>query len=142
MWDESGETRCEQVKQINLEAEACGLENVICLGDFNAIQRSDYSDQHWNWMVDQDKRRGVTTVTNAIDLMREELLWRDSYMESEAVNGVYQDGPRAAPCVTTWSLRRVDFAMLSPSFKLPISNAFVHYNAASDHLPIGVDIKL
>ena len=47
-----------------------------------------------------------------------------------------------APCLSVWSLRRVDFCFLNPNFPLPIAQAFVHFNAASDHLPMVVDIQV
>jgi endonuclease/exonuclease/phosphatase family metal-dependent hydrolase len=39
-------------------------------------------------------------------------------------------------------MRRVDFALVHPDWNLPMPEAFFAYDAASDHLPLVVDLNL
>lgn len=139
VFDETGETRCNQMEQLHEEAMGCGLDDVVCLGDFNSILRTDYDEKHWQWILHQDDKRGVKTVTNAMDLILHKYNWRDSFDEAIAFQSQKKTDYKPPP-VTTWTMRRVDFVLLSPRFTLPIINAFVLYNTASDHLPVGIDI--
>mmetsp|Transcript_22089 Transcript_22089/g.26959 ORF Transcript_22089/g.26959 Transcript_22089/m.26959 type:complete len:88 (+) Transcript_22089:77-340(+) len=80
-----------------------------------------------------------------MDLMCDEYGWRDAFGESEKIQGASKDrkGTKAKPSVSVWSMRRVDHILLHPShWKLPVKNAFVLYNPASDHLPVAMDVNV
>lgn len=142
MWDESGETRIAQFEEINEHMKQSSLNNVCCLGDFNALRRSDYTQAHWDWMVARDKRRNVTTVSNTMDYIIDDLKWRDSFEESPQFQGHPKKKNFVKPCVTSWPLRRIDFALLCPQFALKVANTMIAYEPTSDHLPIAIDIEL
>eukprot|EP00873_Tetraselmis_striata_P018989 jgi/Tetstr1/439253/TSEL_027695.t1 len=103
--------------------------DTLILGDMNAMRRSDYGPDHWAWIQAQDELRGVdrTPCTELEPLFSAG--WRDAHAFH-------------SPCITTWSLRRVDFVLLHPQCGLPLRQAMVSYNTASDHLPIAVDLEL
>ncbi len=46
------------------------------------------------------------------------------------------------PQFTNWMGREVDYIFLSANWKLPITGCYVYYSAASNHLPIIMDISL
>jgi len=46
------------------------------------------------------------------------------------------------PTYTSWTGKEIDFIFLSPKWNLPLAGCYVYYDAASDHLPIIMDIKL
>ena len=142
VWDETGETRISQFEEVNEHMKASNHTNVCCLGDFNALRRSDYTPQHWNWMVSRDRKRNVKTVYNTMEYAIDELKWRDSFEESPNFQGKKKAKNFAMPCVTSWPLRRIDFALLSPQFALNVVNTMIVYEATSDHLPIAMDIQL
>mmetsp|Transcript_2061 Transcript_2061/g.2357 ORF Transcript_2061/g.2357 Transcript_2061/m.2357 type:complete len:349 (-) Transcript_2061:117-1163(-) len=146
VFDETGETRCNQLEQIlsyvkNTISTVDQTEsrNICCIGDMNAIHRSDYSRSHWEWIVDQDEKRMVKTTTNAMDLMYGKEGWLDAFDITENIQG----GPKLSgikPAVSVWSMRKVDHLMLVPDWNLPVKNAMILYNPASDHLPVAMDV--
>lgn len=46
------------------------------------------------------------------------------------------------PTFTTWAGTEIDFIFLSPKWHLPLAGCYVYYDAASDHLPVIMDINL
>lgn len=46
------------------------------------------------------------------------------------------------PYYTNWTGKEIDFIFLSPNWNLPLAGCYVYYSAASDHLPIILDIKV
>lgn len=142
MTDNSEMTRCHQVEQLHEEMVLSGVNNTCCLGDFNAISREDYDDNHWNWIEMQDRERKVTPTTKAMDCILGDLKWKDSHFESHLVQGMKRGKLKRDFNVSTWSMRRIDYALLSPSFNLKVDDAMVYYDSSSDHVPIAVDINL
>ncbi len=46
------------------------------------------------------------------------------------------------PQYTHWAGKEIDFIFLSPDWNLPLAGCYVWYDAASDHLPVIMDIKV
>lgn len=130
VWDPSGQTRLSQATELQQLASAAAEDNTIVLGDFNALRREHYCDAHWEWIERQDEERHHF-FTPAMEL--------DPFVHA-GFRDVLSDFD--APCVSTWSLRRVDYAWKKPTWNLPIAQAFVDMSAASDHLPIVVDVQM
>mmetsp|Transcript_38655 Transcript_38655/g.98868 ORF Transcript_38655/g.98868 Transcript_38655/m.98868 type:complete len:323 (-) Transcript_38655:143-1111(-) len=132
VWDRSGSQRYLQAVKLAQRfggGETELARDTLILGDMNAMRRSDYGPDHWAWIQAQDELRGVdrTPCTELEPLFSAG--WRDAHAFH-------------SPCITTWSLRRVDFVLLHPQCGLPLRQAMVSYNTASDHLPIAVDLEL
>ncbi len=47
-----------------------------------------------------------------------------------------------APTFTSWAGTEIDFIFLSPKWDLPLAGCYVYFDAASDHLPVIMDIEL
>lgn len=133
VWDSSGAKRAAQAAELEQAVSALPEANTIVLGDMNAVRREHYGPEHWAWIERQDRLRGVE-ATPAFEL--------DPLFEAGYHDVLGELGPQGTHCVTVWSIRRVDYALLRPSWDLPIVNAFVHSTAASDHMPIVVDVNI
>lgn len=140
--DDSEDTRLTQVEQLHAEAGLTTLDNVCCLGDFNALFRPDYDDIHWQFIETQDAAREVTPQVKAMNRMINEYGWRDAFDESTLVQGVKRATINRNFNVSTWSLRRIDYTLLSPTFNMRIADSMVLYTPASDHVPIAIDIDM
>ena len=46
------------------------------------------------------------------------------------------------PQFTSWAGTEIDFIFLNPAWQLPLAGCYIYYDAASDHLPVIMDIKL
>jgi len=127
-FDETGETRRLQAEHLTrfLQLQP---SNTILGGDFNAICRGDYSDDHFRWIEVQDGYRGApTTAVHSLNSIFQ-AGWQD----------VFGSSP---PCTTVWTLRRVDYLFAHPSAEFDVEQVFVHKRSASDHWPVVADIKL
>lgn len=134
VFDESERTRLAQVEElegrIQEEIEALSFNGIVLLcGDFNAVHKSDYSKEYWEWILLQDQSRNVETQTDAMARLLESGNWTDTFHESP-------------PAVSTWSLRRVDYCLLrNGSFPLDVAvSPWIAFDCSSDHLPVGVDL--
>ena len=125
VYDDSGQTRVKQVDQVL--AKTRQLRNVIFAGDMNALRRKDYSEDEWAKMAAHDALRKVHLETGAIDAI-EKAGFRDSFESA---------GP--PPKCTTWSGRRIDY-VFAKALDWKVANSFVVHSAASDHIPVVVDL--
>jgi len=128
VYDESGETRLNQATELEMHSHNwCDWQDTIVLGDMNCIRLSDYSEEHLKWIKLQDRSRGVD---RPLGFELDPLFgsgWSDVFRES-------------TPCISVWSMRRVDFALTCPKWAANIDRSFLYFDASSDHLPLVVDI--
>lgn len=129
-------TRVSEVKELLKYAHADKNENIIITGDFNAVRKEDYDytvngKSVWDMLVEENKKRGFPTPTNALDTLKEHG-FVDSFTKAQL--------PK--PRFTVWPGTAVDFIFVSPTWNLPLNGSYVYYDAASDHLPVILDIKL
>ena len=138
--DESGLTRRRQVEEIMKVAEEREVGGHMIAGDFNSVRKRDYDSVIWSIMEQQNADRGlglvVTQVAEALD--------GRGYDDAFDILGL--DPPTA----TVWSLRRVDFLMLSAHWKegtlqkgngheIRLTGAYVLHVDHSDHIPLVTD---
>ena len=142
MSDETEATRLTQVEQLHAEAQLSTLDNICCVGDFNALYREDYDDHQWEFIQRQDASRNVVPQVRAMNRLINDFGWRDAFRESTLVQGRARNSIHRHFNVSTWSLRRIDYTLLSPRFNLRIADSMVLYTPASDHVPIAIDIDL
>lgn len=137
VFDDSGETRLNQIKKLVGDINQRGNRKNILIGaDFNENREKDYQYQVdgklvWNLLVDEHEARGINPVPVAVSQHLENSGFKDSFS--------YEQIP--APKFTVWTGTVVDFLYLK-NWNLEIDGCYVLYNAASDHLPVIMDIKI
>eukprot|EP01125_Pyxidicula_operculata_P009114 TRINITY_DN3018_c0_g1_i3.p1 TRINITY_DN3018_c0_g1~~TRINITY_DN3018_c0_g1_i3.p1 ORF type:complete len:181 (-),score=17.31 TRINITY_DN3018_c0_g1_i3:19-561(-) len=133
IWDETEATRFKEIQQIlrYYDKLATDSSNFLISGDFNSLRRKDYEDERWNSIVIHDLNRSVTPQTLVTDELE-----KKNFVDS------FQRKSLPVPQCTTWSNRRIDFMYTSPKWNLNIGGCYVYHSAASDHLPIVMDIAL
>lgn len=127
VFDESGETRKEQINFLLEHLKSEKINNVVIAGDFNTLRKNDYSDPEWKYITECDKLRNVTTKEDIIPII-ENNNFRESF---DAVNKKLK--------VSVWSNRRVDYIY---GKNINFIDSACYRSIASDHHPIYADIKL
>jgi len=79
-------------------------------------------------------KQTTTTTDVATDSKTVDLFERSGFDDCFALAGT------AAPLVSTWSGRRVDFVLVGGEGELGVQRAFVLHSAASDHIPVCADL--
>ncbi len=133
VWDTSG--RINEQQAAELIKQSAQENNVIIAADYNAVRKKDYQyiiqrKLLWNLVQAEDNARTSPTITQSLDLLE----------KSEFVDCFTKAG-KNVPRFTAWSGTIVDFLMLK-NWNLPITWCGVMYTAASDHLPIIMDVKI
>ena len=99
-------------------------------GDMNALTRMHYTVPQWELMMRVNRARGVQPpFSNAMQL------WKTS-----GYTDAFSSNP---PRSTVWSERIVDYVLLDyhGNKKFLVRQAGVYFTAASDHLPVVVDLS-
>jgi len=136
VYDETEWLRLQEVQELH---DAIASEEGPCViaADCNAVRSCDYAyclrgKVVWDMLSERHiKRTGTEISTYALDLL--ELY---GYVDCFTKNN------QLCPKFTAWSGTTVDFIWLNKSFDLPISGCYTWYSAASDHLPIIMDVKI
>ncbi len=127
VFDETEETRLKQIQEI---IDKYG-NDIILLGDFNSLQKRDYSEDYWDKITNDDKIRSVISQTKVTD-----------YLKSIKMKDCYTKLHKNEPIISVWSMRRVDYIFMNKKTKYDVINCFIYPSLASDHLPLVVDIKI
>lgn len=104
---------------------------VILAGDFNSIKRSNYADDEWNVIAYQYQRLGIPLRTDITDVLKS-THWNTSFEKAGSTQPKY----------TSWSGRTIDYIYLSPNWNIPVVGSYVYHDAASDHLPVIMDLEI
>ncbi len=127
VYDNTGKIRILQIKEL---LTSLHFNNPIILaGDFNSLRRNDYSDYHWNSIVEADMKRKVITNEDIIPFI-ENFGFIDSFILSNT----------NTPSVTCAFNRRVDYVYMYKYFYNVKSK--VIENNLSDHYSLVVDFDL
>lgn len=125
VWDETEETRLNQVKYI--------FENIddtyLLIGDFNSLRKKDYNNDEWESMRLDSERRNVTIQHKVTD-----------FIESNNFTDSFVKINKNCPKVTVWSMRRVDYIYLGNNFPFKLQNSEIFPTTVSDHFPVYIDI--
>lgn len=118
--------------------------NIVIAADFNEVRRQDCSYgvfssvPVWNLIAQDFKTRnpGLDIPLNvAASLARENF--------SDCFTLMLKDqASHYMPRFTTWNGTCIDFIYLSQNWQLPIEWCGVKYTAASDHLPVIMDVRV
>lgn len=136
VYDDSEALRTQEIEELVADAQK-STEPCVIGADYNAVRARDYNYQVngnkvWDMLNHNSKKRiGIPTQTKAL-----ETLERNGFIDSFTKNN--QQSPR----FTVWSGTAVDFFYLNKNWNLPITNSYVYYSSASDHLPILMDVHI
>jgi endonuclease/exonuclease/phosphatase family metal-dependent hydrolase len=137
VFDESGATRLSQIKKLVTDIDSEGDQRNILIGaDFNENRQKDYQYEvsgklAWDLLVAEHKSRGIDPVPVAVS----------AHLESNGFSDCFSWAQISAPKFTVWTGTVVDFLYLK-NWDLKIDGCYVWYDAASDHLPVIMDIKI
>jgi len=137
VFDETGKVRAKQIKQLIEIITDDKNENILIAADFNETREKDYNytinnKKVWDLVVADNKKRGVDPTPVEVARQLTEAGFQDCFTHYGII------GPR----FTVWSGTIVDFIYLGKNWNLPVIGCYTYYDAASDHLPIIMDVSL
>lgn len=142
VWDGSGVIREQEVQELIAAAKKDTNANIVLAADWNAIRDRDYQYQvagNLVWDLQTDifmQREGLSLKLKGIPTRAL------SYIEESGFRDCFTRAGLVGPKYTVWTGTVVDFLFCSPLWSLPISGSYLYFSAASDHLPVIMDIKL
>ena len=135
VYDESGKTRLRQLQQLQQVLEELKPAPAVCVlaGDFNAVRRKDYTEEEFTKIRNHDRERDVLTEVKTTDFVQNTMKFVDCFDWAK----------QRPPVCSTWSGRRIDYALLKAQQEdtIQVTNAFYWPCTSSDHIPIGCDIE-
>jgi endonuclease/exonuclease/phosphatase family metal-dependent hydrolase len=103
----------------------------ILVGDFNAVDETSHLVGQWEWLKSHDAKRRVQLRDDVMRKVLHEFEWQD----------VFDNKIAPKPCISCWSLRRVDYILKKKVSGDDIKIVpFAYYDSSSDHIPLCVDI--
>ncbi len=132
VFDLTENLRYEQTKKILNYINKLPKNDIILLGgDFNSINKEDYSDSFYKNIVSQHPKH-VPKNMRVIKTVKESMYDVKSLHHIPIMRTVKNE-------ITVWSMRRVDYFFVNK--KIPVY-FYVHTNNASDHYLIYCDLEL
>lgn len=129
---DSDANRLQQAQELIELSNNDATDLVIVGADCNAIRTKDYQATIWEKLKKDRFKNGLKTETRAL-----EALEAGGFIDS------FTSSNQKAPGFTVWSGLTVDFIWLkNKSGKKLVTQSYVYYDAASDHIPVIVDIKV
>lgn len=123
VYDESEQTRLDQIKAIVTELNKSPITKTIVMGDFNSLRFGDYSHEDWNRITTHDLKRNVTPMTLVTDYLEQQ------HFETRDIN------------MSVWANRRVDYI-----YTKKLNHSIIHHSTyptnVSDHYPVYMDILM
>ncbi|HEV2601990.1 MAG TPA: ankyrin repeat domain-containing protein [Candidatus Babeliales bacterium] len=140
--DETGKTRELQVRELLEHVQKDEHDNIVLAGDWNAVRRSDYEYEVagksvWDMQTEQFLKRVEGRFelheipTNALQDIE-----RNNFKDCFTAAGI------AGPKYTVWSGTEVDFIFCAQKWNLSIDGCYLYFSAASDHLPVIMDVRI
>lgn len=123
VYDESEQTRLDQIKSIINDLCKSEIKQTIIMGDFNSLRRNDYSQEDWNRITTHDLKRNVTSMTLVTDYLEQQHFTTNNLSMS------------------VWAMRRVDY-IYTKNLSYPITQRDTYPTGVSDHYPIYMDISM
>jgi len=136
VYDNTESLRTKEIQEL-IEDIGIGIDPCIIAGDFNAVRASDYQYEMdgksvWQMVKDNHKQRtGIERGTQALQLLAD-----NNFQDCFTKNS------QTSPKFSVWSGVLVDFIWLNTFWNFPLAGCYVYYTAASDHLPIIMDVKV
>ena len=128
VYDDTGRMRYLAIKQLLAQMDP-GEIHIWC-GDFNSVDRSDYTDAEWDWLNTNSRTRGVGPVPQAeIDTLK-----LAGFRNCFKIRGLPH------PTMTCWTGKAVDFFWSRQLKYEHIRGVWTVVTDASDHYPLMMDI--
>jgi endonuclease/exonuclease/phosphatase family metal-dependent hydrolase len=135
VYDSSEKQRTQELQELVSDFTISPEQNSLIVGDFNSIRPRDYAytiNAQSGYNLVQDNYWAHTGKKP--QSMALEFLEKKGFIDSFTKNN--QESPRC----TTWTGTTVDYMYTAPGWNLPIKKSYVYYGAASDHLPVVMDV--
>lgn len=123
VYDESEQTRLDQIHTIINELNKSTITQTIIMGDFNSLRFGDYSQDDWNRITTHDLKRNVTSMTLVTDYLEQQKFTTNDISMS------------------VWANRRVDY-IYTKKLVHPITMCCTYPTDVSDHYPVYMDILI
>jgi hypothetical protein len=145
------------------------LTFVVSITIFDAINRIDYSDEHWNQIEDHRKRNHRDPPkTDLYDFLTSQLGYQDAFRIAEKTSVItttkketvataeskgidimggskYKNHifvPENRDFVTCWANTRIDYMFMSKNFPGKVTEYKTIQSEASDHYPLVIDVDI
>jgi endonuclease/exonuclease/phosphatase family metal-dependent hydrolase len=141
VFDESGAIRKQQIEILTKKIDELKIDkNILVAADFNEVRECDYQynvegKSVWEMLKTDNKTRDNKTRDNQTPVTVAEHLTKSGYIDC------FSKSNFPAPKFTVWSGTMVDFIYLK-NWDLDIVGCYVYYSAASDHIPVIMDVKI
>lgn len=120
-------------------------QNVLLAGDWNAVRQRDYQyhvsgklvwDLQTTNFIQWQKASGVQNIMQHIPTEPLDLI------EKHRFKDCFTQAGGTGPYYTVWTGTVVDFIFCAQTWNLPIVGCYIYYSAASDHLPVIMDVNI
>jgi endonuclease/exonuclease/phosphatase family metal-dependent hydrolase len=128
VWDRTGKCRLEQIEKLIKKVEIDTCPNIILVGDFNSIKKSDYSENEINALKKLYEKYTKNPFKEIQFLIR------------KGFKDVASEYFKEKIIPTVWSKQRVDFFFVNEGFKFDILQYHTHTISGSDHFPISIEL--
>ncbi|HEV2601989.1 MAG TPA: ankyrin repeat domain-containing protein [Candidatus Babeliales bacterium] len=142
VWDETGAVREKQVRELLEHVQKDPHENIVLAGDCNAVRRSDYEYEVagksvWDMQTEQFLKRVPARLRlQEVPTQALQNIERAGFKDCFTAAGI------AGPKYTVWTGTIVDFIFCAQKWNLPIDGCYIYFTAASDHLPVIMDVRI
>jgi len=132
VWDETETIRTAQIREI-LDVLQHNTSDLIVIGaDFNAVRKKDYPQKLWETIKQGRLGDNIVTHTEALETL-----------EAAGFVDSFTGNMQKTPQFTVWAGITIDFLFLkNKNFGDLQTKSYVYYTAASDHIPVVMDILL
>lgn len=140
--DETGAIRLQEAAELMEFVKKDTTKNILLAGDWNAVRPKDYQykvadTSVWKihtteFLQRAGKQKGLNKIpTEALQ-----------YIEKNGFKDCFTKAGINGPYYTVWTGTIVDFIFCCKSWNLPIDGCYIYFSAASDHLPVIMDVKI
>ncbi len=129
--DGTGKIRLAQITELIEQIHQDACPNVMIAANFNEVRAQDYTQRKnvWNLVVKDNLSRNSPTPTTVAEKL---VNFYDCFTHAHF----------PVPKFTVWNGTTLDFIYLRDGWELPVVGCYVYVSAASDHLPIIMDVML
>jgi endonuclease/exonuclease/phosphatase family metal-dependent hydrolase len=133
VFDTTGAVRSAQIEELIKQADQDSCTNVLIAADFNEVRVRDYTKRPsmLKLLIQDNKTRNEPTPTAVAEKLAG---FSDCFTYAHV----------SVPTFTVWNGTTIDFIYLrgGGTWDLPIVGCYVYISAASDHLPVIMDVSV
>lgn len=142
VWDETANTRDQEIKELLKEISTDASDIIIIAGDFNAFRKQDYPADIWQKILQSTASHIKKTIAEIPQNTLQPIL-DAGFQDSFTFSG------QSGPLFTSWTGTVIDFIFIKDQRteqqkqERPLNTkSYVYYSPASDHLPIICDLEI